>query len=137
MEVTTEDLQLAFELRELYTIARNWESNLRFKAEETATLKKQITALMRSGLVQEQRDRAESILFKINRISFGIAKLKDSLPAHLNMLEYLVSGAGRYFTVNLIENHARLERRNDAIFFLFLEAKAEIGLLTEPVAVLA
>ncbi|HEY1005579.1 MAG TPA: hypothetical protein VGD92_00315 [Sphingobacteriaceae bacterium] len=134
MEVTTEDVQLAFELRELYTITRNWECNLRFKAEETATLKKQITALMRSGLIQEQRDRAQSILFMIDRITFGISKLKDSLPAHLNMLEYLISGAGSYFTVDLIENHARLKGRNDAIFLLFLEAKSEIRLLCEPEA---
>lgn len=132
MEPITTDAQLTFEIRELYTIARNWQSNLAFTAHETALLRKHINTLIRSGMEGDRRQKALALLAGIRRITFGIAKVKDTLPAHLKMLEYLLSGAGSRYTLELIENHARLQQRNDAVFFLFLKVKAGLHLVNEP-----
>lgn len=132
METITTDARLAFEVRELYTIARNWESNLAFTTHETALLRKHINALIRSGMGDDRRTKALSLLSRISRITFGIAKVKDALPAHLKMLEYLLSGSADRYTLELVENHARLQQRNDAVFFLFLKVKAGLQLLNEP-----
>lgn len=133
MKPVKNDAQLDFELKELHTITRNWDANLAFKAGETAALEKKIHTMLRSGSVPA--DAAGTILLLIDRINFRIARLKNALPAQLNMLDYLESGTGNYFSLDLLENHARLEQGNDAVDQLFLDLKAEMQRADEHAAV--
>lgn len=133
MDISFIDNELEFELKELQTITKNWHSNLAFVAEEVQDMKEALLRSMGTDLEDDQLELAQMMNLKINRITFDISKVQGRLPNQLKMLEYLVSGGGTHLSLDLIENHAQLEKRVAYIFTLFMEVKAEMHQILEPV----
>jgi len=131
MEPFTIDKELEYELEELYTISKNWASNLVFIEDEITGLKKELFHSMCPDLQDDTLEQAQELNLKMNRLSFDFAHMHQKLPSHLKMLEYLVTHPGGVLQIGLIESHAQLDIRNRRIFSLFMEIKEQMGLLTQ------
>jgi hypothetical protein len=126
MNSKTPDLELEYELEELYILCKHWVQDISFVEDETRFFKN--IAKKYSDTNNQGGDLSMVQLFKQKTIrqEANIAALKEGIAKYLKSLEPYISDLNKAMSIDLIEEFAGLQTEVQALFDEFRNMRKEL-----------
>jgi len=131
MKTILPDLELEFELQELYILSKHWIQDISFIEDEIRFFKTVFDKFHDPALIKEPNSVALEFNQKISRQEENIINLKARIQDYLKFLEPFISDKHKMIDLGLIEKFNALAAEIKNLFESIKQTKSELFTYSE------